>query len=157
MYNIDHSLRASLSCSISVVIIYIILICSISLNPPNTALATVEENQPNINATSVFDTGQMVLGDNVKHLIILIPDKGHHGPGELDEARFIAQPFLPQNVLVGPGTQVAWFNGDVGHEHNIVVRDATVFNSLRQVNLQNFKPQNLLSLTIQENLNMQIQ
>jgi hypothetical protein len=75
MYNIDHSLRASLSCSISVVIIYIILICSISLNPPNTALATVEENQPNINATSVFDTGQMVLGDNVKHLIILIPDK----------------------------------------------------------------------------------
>src|SRR5215204_4332260 len=33
-------------------------------------------------------------------------------------------PFLPQNAIVGPGTQVAWFNGDVGHEHNIVVRDA---------------------------------
>ena len=25
--------------------------------------------------------------------------------------------------MVVPGTQVAWFNGDVGHEHNIVVRD----------------------------------
>ena len=65
----------------------------------------------------------MVLGNNVKHLVIVIPNEGHHGPGEEDEARFIAQPFLPQNAIVGPGTQVAWFNGDVGHEHNIVVSD----------------------------------
>jgi plastocyanin len=66
----------------------------------------------------------MVLGSNVKHLVIVIPNEGHHGPGEEDEARFIAQPFLPQNAIVGPGTQVAWINRDVGHEHNIVVRDA---------------------------------
>jgi hypothetical protein len=26
-------------------------------------------------------------------------------------------------VVIEPGTQVAWFNGDVGHEHNIVVND----------------------------------
>jgi plastocyanin len=83
------------------------------------------QTQPNLNATSVYDSGQMVLGSNVKHLVIVIPDEGHHGPGEEDEARFIAQPFLPQNAIVGPGTQVAWFNGDVGHEHNIVVRDAS--------------------------------
>jgi plastocyanin len=83
------------------------------------------QTQPNLNATSVYDSGQMVLGSNVKHLVIVIPDEGHHGPGEEDEARFIAQPFLPQNSVVGPGTQVAWFNGDVGHEHNIVVRDAS--------------------------------
>jgi plastocyanin len=83
------------------------------------------QTQPNLNATSVYDSGQMVLGSNVKHLVIVIPDEGHHGPGEEDEARFIAQPFLPQNAIVEPGTQVAWFNGDVGHEHNIVVRDAS--------------------------------
>lgn len=124
---------------------------------PNRHSFDTDPNPSTLNATSVYDSGQMVLGNNVKHLVIVIPNEGHHGPGEEDEARFIAQPFLPQNALVGPGTQVAWFNGDVGHEHNIVVRDATVFNSLRQVNLQNFKPQNLLSLTIQENLNMQIQ
>jgi plastocyanin len=80
--------------------------------------------QPSLNATSVYDSGQMVLGNNVKHLVIVIPNEGHHGPGEEDEARFFAQPFLPQNAIVGPGTQVVWFNGDVGHEHNIVVRDA---------------------------------
>src|SRR5918995_586581 len=48
-------------------------------------------------------------------------------PGEEDEARFIAQPFVPQSAIVSPGTEVVWFSGDVGHEHNIVVRngDAT--------------------------------
>jgi hypothetical protein len=85
--------------------------------------AAAAQREPNINATSLFDRGQMVLPNTVKHLIILIPNEGHHGPGEEDEARFIAQPFVPQNAIVGPGTQVVWYNGDVGHEHNIVVSD----------------------------------
>ena len=91
--------------------------------------AQAANNQPNINATGVFDTGQMILGDNIKHLVILIPDEGHHGPGEEDEARFIAQPFVPQNAVVTPGTQVVWFSGDVGHDHNIVVRDTNSNNN----------------------------
>jgi plastocyanin len=81
------------------------------------------QTQQNLNATSVYDSGRMILGDNVKHFVILIPNEGHHGPGEEDESRFIAQPFVPQNAVIGPGTQVTWFNGDVGHEHNIVVND----------------------------------
>ena len=80
---------------------------------------------PSINATNVFDSGQMILPGNAKHLMILIPNEGHHGPGEEDESRFIAQPFVPQDVVINPGTQVVWFNGDVGHEHNIVVRDSS--------------------------------
>jgi plastocyanin len=67
----------------------------------------------------------MILPGNAKHLVILIPNEGHHGPGEEDESRFIAQPFVPQDVVINPGTQVVWFNGDVGHEHNIVVRDSS--------------------------------
>src|SRR5215208_1675141 len=87
--------------------------------------AASAQTGPSINATNVFDTGQMVLPGNVKHLMILIPDEAHHGPGEEDESRFIAQPFVPQNVVINPGTQVIWFNGDVGHEHNIVVTDSS--------------------------------
>jgi hypothetical protein len=79
--------------------------------------------QPNINATNLYDSGQMVLGKNVKHLAILIPNEGHHGLGEEDESRFIAQPFVPKNAVISPGTEVVWFNGDVGHEHKIVVND----------------------------------
>jgi plastocyanin len=67
----------------------------------------------------------MILPGNAKHLVILIPNEGHHGPGEEDESRFIAQPFVPQDVVINPGTQVVWFNGDIGHEHNIVVRDSS--------------------------------
>jgi plastocyanin len=65
----------------------------------------------------------MILPSNVKQLVILIPDEAHHGTGEEDESRFIAQPFLPQNAVIGSGTQVVWYNGDVGHEHNIVASD----------------------------------
>src|SRR5918999_1297536 len=104
------------------VIIGTIIAASITLGMCGINAATAQR-EPSINATSLFDTGQMILPNNVRHLVVLIPNEGHHGPGEEDEARFIAQPFLPQNAIVGPGTQVAWFNGDVGHEHNIVVRD----------------------------------
>ena len=85
--------------------------------------------QPNINATNLYDSGQMVLGNNIKHLAILIPNEGHHGPGEEDESRFIAQPFVPQNAVISPGTEVVWFNGDIGHEHNIVVTSAATANT----------------------------
>jgi plastocyanin len=79
--------------------------------------------QQNINATNLFETGQMILSNNVKRLVILIPNEGHHGPGEEDESRFIAQPFVPQNAVVESGTRVVWYNGDVGHEHSVVVSD----------------------------------
>jgi hypothetical protein len=47
-----------------------------------TAQMEPSQQQPNIDATSIFDTGQMIVPDNVKHVVILIPNEGHHGPGE---------------------------------------------------------------------------
>jgi plastocyanin len=72
-------------------------------------------------ATSIFDTREINLGDNVQSLFILIPNEAHHGPGEADEARYLDQSFVPQSVTINPGTNVVWFNGDVGHEHNIAI------------------------------------
>ena len=40
------------------------------------------QGRGNINATDLYNSGQMVLGNNVKHLLILIPNEGHHGPGK---------------------------------------------------------------------------
>jgi plastocyanin len=82
-------------------------------------------NQPNINADNIFNTKTMVLGNNVKNLVILIPDEGHHGPNEVDEARFLEQQFVPANAVINPGTTVSWFSGDVGHERTVNVKDAT--------------------------------
>jgi hypothetical protein len=100
-------LQTPLSYSVPIVIVYALLILpSTTFNPLTTVFAQVPNNQPNIHATSVYDTGQMVLPDNVKYLVIVIPNEGHHGPGEDNEARFIAQPFVPQNVVATTGTEV---------------------------------------------------
>lgn len=88
--------------------------------------------QPNINAENMFNTKTMTLGNNVKTLVILIPDEGHHAAGEDKEARFLDQHFVPENAVINTGTTVLWFNGDVGHERTIDVKDAdgnSVFNT----------------------------
>jgi plastocyanin len=88
--------------------------------------------QPNINAENMFNTKTMTLGNNVKTLVILIPNEGHHAAGEDNEARFLDQHFVPENAVINTGTTVLWFNGDVGHERTIGVKDAngnSVFNT----------------------------
>jgi plastocyanin len=105
------------------IIVSAILIVGVTSTVTNFEVARAQI-QTDLDAANVHDSGQMMVGNNVKHLVIVIPNEGHHGPGEEDEARFIAQPFIPQNATVTPGTQVVWFNGDVGHEHNIVVRNS---------------------------------
>jgi len=88
------------------------------------------QTQPNIDAKSIYDTGTAVLGNNVKNLIILIPDEAHHGNGEAKENRFIEQSFLPQTAIINKGTQVIWFSGDVSHEHEIIINnDQSLFDS----------------------------
>ena len=80
----------------------------------------------------MFNTKTMTLGNNVKTLVILIPNEGHHAAGEDDEARFLDQHFVPENAVVNTGTTVLWFNGDVGHERTIDVKDQqgnSVFNT----------------------------
>jgi hypothetical protein len=71
-------------------------------------------------AKNVFDTHQFNAGGNIQSLFILIPNEGHHGP-QADEDRFLDQPFIPQNIVVNKETNIVWFNGDVGHDHNLVV------------------------------------
>lgn len=81
--NKGYSLRPVLASGFWIVVVYMLLVLSSStLNPLNTAFATVGNNpRENINAASLFQTGQMILGNNAKNLVILIPDEGHHGPG----------------------------------------------------------------------------
>jgi plastocyanin len=119
-----------------------IIVAFIALGMCSLSAASAQTG-PSINATNIFDSGQMILPGNAKHLVILIPNEGHHGPDEEDESRFIAQPFVPQNVVINPGTQVIWFNGDVGHEHNIVVTDesnSAVFETGEFTELQASRP-----------------
>jgi plastocyanin len=82
-------------------------------------------------AKNVFDTHQFNAGGNVQSLFILIPNEGHHGP-QADEDRFLDQPFIPQNIVVNKGTNIVWFNGDVGHDHNLVVTNNSTGGSVHE-------------------------
>ena len=48
----------------------------------NVNTNTNTNNQPNINAENVFNTKTMTSGGNLKDLVILIPNEGHHAAGE---------------------------------------------------------------------------
>jgi plastocyanin len=99
--------------------------------------------QPNINAESIFNTKTMTLGNNIKNIVILIPNESHHAAGEDNEARFLDQHFVAENAVVNTGTTVQWFNGDAGHERTIDVKDDTgnsVFNTGEIVDSQASTP-----------------
>ena len=90
-------------------------------SPAEIMQPSVASNSTSNAATDIFSSEQYTLSDNDKNLVILIPNEGHHGPGEDDEARFIAQSFVPETAVINKGTNVIWFNGDVGHEHDIII------------------------------------
>jgi uncharacterized membrane protein len=97
-----------------------------------------KQEQPNINASSVYQTGKMVLGNDIKNLVILLPNENHEPPNYQSyqlprDLRNINQTYVPDNVVVNPGTTIAWFSNDVGHLHKITLVDkdsnATVYDS----------------------------
>lgn len=67
---------------------------------------TDHDNPANSKRRGYHDNYRLQIGDNVKNLVILIPNERHHGPGEDNEARFIDQSFVPEIAVVSPGTKV---------------------------------------------------
>jgi plastocyanin len=86
----------------------------------NTTAYAIENNQPDINATDLYKTHNIVLGNNVKNLVILVPNEAHE-PYSLKEQQLINQAFIPQNVRMNVGTTIVFFNADVGHDHREVI------------------------------------
>ena len=94
------------------------------LLPSAFAVGETQQNQqPNIKASNIFQTQNMVLGKNIKNLIIEIPNEGHEDPTQPKELRVVNQPYLPRNAIVNTGTTVTWFNADAGHKHQITLLD----------------------------------
>jgi plastocyanin len=85
-----------------------------------TTAYAIENNQPDINATNLYETHNMILGNNVKNLVILIPNEAHE-PYSLKEQQLINQAFVPQNVRMNVGTTIVFFNADVGHDHREII------------------------------------
>jgi plastocyanin len=122
---------ATIALILSQIFINMDAFASLSINSSEEPMQSQQQeeqvsNSTNSTATSavasdIYNTKKLVLGSDIGNLVILIPNEGHHGPGEDNEARFIAQSFVPETAVINKGTNVMWFNGDVGHEHDIVV------------------------------------
>jgi hypothetical protein len=108
-----------------------------------------QEQQPNVNASYVYHTADMILGNNIKNLVILLPNEDHEPPNYQHfqlrkDLRIINQTYVPDNVVVNPGTIAVWFSNDIGHVHKITLVDknsnATIYDSGPFKNFQATKP-----------------
>jgi plastocyanin len=96
---------------------------TVGMNVLTDAIKVEAQNQ-GIDASNVYETKSMDLGNNIKHLVILIPNEGHESQNIGDQSsnqRLINQPYIPQSVTVPKGTTIVWFNGDVDHDHKVTL------------------------------------
>ena len=74
-------------------------------------------------ATDIFNDKILTVPNRVKNFIVLIPNEAHESPLLPKEQRLINQPYVPQNLVVGPQTNIIWFSGDVGHTRKVTLTD----------------------------------
>lgn len=88
-------------------------------------------------ASNIFNNKELVVPKNVKNFVILIPNEAHESPELPKEQRLINQPYVPQSLVVHPGTKIVWFSGDVGHMRKVMLEDKNsneIFNSSLKFN-----------------------
>ena len=119
----------SLKTVVAIISIYSLLSISLMIQYPLFATlgsSQLQGEKSDINAATVYDTHSMILGNNIKNLVMLIPNEAHESPNQPKNQLPLAnQPYLPQNAVVNHGTTVTWFNGDVDHDHKITMSDGS--------------------------------
>lgn len=79
---------------------------------------------PNVDATPLYNDKTMILGNNVKNFVIILPDEAHESLNQpKNQLPLTNQPYLPQHLVTNVGTTVVWFSADVGHKHMITLND----------------------------------
>ena len=104
-----------------------IIILTLSIIIPVSFINSYAQNEtstPSIDATSLYNDKIMILGNNVKNFVIIIPDEAHESLNQpKNQLPLTNQPYLPQHLVTNVGTTVVWFSADVGHKHAINLND----------------------------------
>lgn len=78
---------------------------SLSIIIPNLFVLSYAQYSPNIYATSLYNGKTIVLGNNVKNFVIVIPDEAHESPNQpKNQLPLTNQPYLPQHLVANVGT-----------------------------------------------------
>jgi plastocyanin len=102
------------------------LTLTLSLVIPSLFIVSYAQNatSPNIDATSLYNDKTMILGNNVKNFVIILPDEAHESLNQpKNQLPLTNQPYLPQHLVTNVGSTVVWFSADVGHKHTITLND----------------------------------
>lgn len=87
--------------------------------------AQIATSTPNIDATSLYNDKTMILGNNIKNFVIILPDEAHESLNQpKNQLPLTNQPYLPQHLVINIGTTVVWFSADVGHKHNVTLTNS---------------------------------
>jgi len=88
-------------------------------------------------ASDILNNKTLTVPNSVKNFVILIPNEAHESPELPKDQRLINQPYVPQNLVIGPNTKVIWFVGDVGHTRKVTLTDENskkIYNSILHFN-----------------------
>jgi hypothetical protein len=96
-----------------------LIIASLLISLSNSS--SQQSSEVGMDAATIINNKTLALGGDIKNVIILIPNEGHESPKLPEEQRLINQPYVPENLVVEPGINIVWFNGDVDHEHKITM------------------------------------
>jgi|SRR5215210_4942996 len=97
-----------------------LLLGSLDFNNANAQNTTNTNNNKtsNIDAQMVYEQKSAALGNDVKNFVVLIPNEAHESTNQPKNQYPLAnQAYLPQDITIGKGTSVTWFNGDADHDH----------------------------------------
>ncbi len=87
------------------------------------------ESSTNLDSKAMYDNKELVLDQNTKNFVIIIPNEAHESVNQPKNQLPLAnQPYLPQNLVIKQGTKVFWYNADVGHTHKISLFDDKLQN-----------------------------
>ncbi|TVP41806.1 cupredoxin domain-containing protein [Candidatus Nitrosocosmicus arcticus] len=77
------------------------------------------DNFTTLDAETVYEQKNAVLGNDIKNFVILIPNEAHESMNIPDQLPLANQPYIPQTITATKGTAITWLNGDVDHDHTI--------------------------------------
>ena len=79
---------------------------------------TVSNNNPHIDAKTIYEQKSAVLGNDIRHFVVLIPNEAHESLNQPKNQYPLAnQAYIPQDITVNRGTSVTWLSGDVDQPH----------------------------------------
>lgn len=95
----------------------------------NTASVNIgsvpSDNNNNLLAQSIHDTGKLVVIPSFSGVIISLPDETHHPDSDNLQINPQNGHYLPENLVIPSGTAIAFAHGDPNHVHTEIVTDSS--------------------------------